>query len=143
MLSLMCLRVILNHPYRSLSSYIRGKNHQEQAVGYPVCWLLTIRLMRLHGCFDTYNETAMYFSTPKQSAQQIMPGIAELQDLHQQIQAVTTALELTPAAQQLIQHPQTAMQRQLQRRLLRLQAAQQELAHAEIVLGDLSGRASA
>jgi len=99
--------------------------------------------MRLHGCFDTYRETAMYFSTPKQSTQQIMPGIAELQELHQQIQAVTSALELTPAAQALIQHPQTAMQQQLQRKLLRLQSVQQELAHAAIVLGDLSGRASA
>jgi hypothetical protein len=99
--------------------------------------------MRLHGCFDTYYETAMYISTPKQSTQQIMPGIAELQKLHQQLQVVTSALELTPAAQQLIQNPQTAMQKQLQRRLLRLQSAQQELAHAAIVLGDLSNPASA
>jgi hypothetical protein len=99
--------------------------------------------MRLHGCFDTYHGTTMYFSTPKQSTQQIMPGIAELQQLHQQLQVVTSALELTPAAQQLIQNPQTAMQKQLQRRLLRLQSAQQELAHAAIVLGDLSGIASA
>ena len=84
-----------------------------------------------------------FCSTPKQSSQQIMPGTTELQQLHQQLQAVTLALELTPAAQQLIQHPQTTMQKQLQRRLLRLQAVQQELAHAAIVLGDLSGIASA
>lgn len=99
--------------------------------------------MRSHGCFDTYDETAMYSSTPKQSTQQIMPGTAELQDLHQQIQAVSSALELTPAAQALIQRPQTAMQQQLQRKLLRLQSVQQELAHTAIVLGDLSGIASA
>jgi hypothetical protein len=99
--------------------------------------------MRLHGCFDSYYGTTMYFSTPKQSTQQIMPGTAELQQLHQQLQAITSALELTPAAQQLIQNPQTAMQKQLQRRLLRLQSAQQELAHAAIVLGDLSSPASA
>jgi hypothetical protein len=79
----------------------------------------------------------------KQSTQQIMPGVAELQQLHQQLQAVTSALELTPEAQQLIQHPQTSMQRQLLRKLLRLQSVQQELAHAAIVLGDLSGIASA
>lgn len=85
----------------------------------------------------------MYFSTPKQSTQQIMPGTAELQQLHQQLQSVMSALEPTPAAQQLIQHPQTAMQHQIQRKLLRLQSVQQELAHAAIVLGDLSNIASA
>jgi hypothetical protein len=99
--------------------------------------------MRLHGCFDPYHEIAMYFSTPKQSTQQIMPRAAELQQLHQQLQELTSALEFTPAAQQLIANPQIAMQHKLQRKLLRLQAVQQELAHAAIVLGDLSGIASA
>ncbi|MEM6839727.1 MAG: hypothetical protein AAF609_23180 [Cyanobacteria bacterium P01_C01_bin.120] len=87
--------------------------------------------------------TFLYETPPKQSTQRIMPSQNELQQLHQQIQAVTTALELTPAAQALIQNPQTAMQHQLQRKLLRLQSVQRELAHAVIVLSDLSGTASA
>lgn len=78
------------------------------------------------------------YSPPKQSSQQIMLGSAELQQLYQQLQAIALALALTPAAQGLLEHPETELQRRLQCRLKRLVVAQDKLTKAAEILRSLS-----
>lgn len=82
----------------------------------------------------------MYSCPPKQSIQQIMPGTDELQQLHQELEAISFALALLPTAQALLENPETEFQRQLQRRLKRLVIAQSKISQASEILRSLSAR---
>jgi hypothetical protein len=79
-----------------------------------------------------------YTSLPKQSTQQIMPGMIELRDSAERLQAIASNLSLTPAARLMLDTAETRMQQRLQRRLRRLVSAQRKIAEASEILRSLS-----
>jgi hypothetical protein len=80
----------------------------------------------------------LYCCPPKQSTQQIMPGMIELRENAQQLQAIASGLSLTPAARLMLDTAETEMQQRLQRRLKRLTAAHRKIAEAAEILRNLS-----
>jgi len=79
----------------------------------------------------------LYQSPPKQSSERIMPGRHELRSLHEQLEAIATAIELSPTAQQMLSDPQTDFQCRMRRDLMRLRTARLELAHANEIVKSL------
>lgn len=66
-----------------------------------------------------------------------MPSQDDLRSLHEQLEAIAAALELSPTAQQMLCHPQTDFQCQLKRKLMRLKTARIEVAHAAAIIESL------
>jgi hypothetical protein len=79
----------------------------------------------------------LYETPPKQSSEQIMPGRDELRSLHEKLEAIAAALELSPTAQQMLTNPQTNFQCRIRRSLMRLRTAQLEVEHAAAILESL------
>lgn len=80
----------------------------------------------------------IYTSLPKQSTQQIMPGIIQLRESAEHLQAIASNLSLTPAARLLLNTAETRMQQRLQQKLRRLASAHRKIAEAAEILRSLS-----
>jgi len=78
----------------------------------------------------------LYHSPPKQSTQQIMPSQDELRSLHEQLEAIATAIE-SQTAQQMLSDPQTHFQCRMRRDLMRIRTARLEVAHATEIIKSL------
>jgi hypothetical protein len=68
----------------------------------------------------------------------MMPGLIQLRESAEQLQAIASNLALTPAACWLLNTAETRMQQRLQQKLRRLASAHRKIAEAAEILRNLS-----